>query len=155
MAGPVIRDPIYGYIPLRDELAELVDSRLFQRLRRIAQTSLTNTVYPSATGSRLEHSLGVMYLASRGWRSAWRRSEPSVRDDFLAALRKTTNQHHVEIPTHVNQIPELVDRAVSAVALLHDVGHPPFSHALESLCSRLARDEEWLRYEAEAESELR
>src|SRR2546421_11689190 len=93
MAGPVIRDPIYGYIPLSDELANLVDSLLFQRLRRIAQTSLTNTVYPSATGSRLEHSLGVMYLASRGWRSTSRRWVASVRDDVLPRRQKPTKPH--------------------------------------------------------------
>jgi HD superfamily phosphohydrolase len=157
----LIRDPIFGYIGLRHELVDVVDSRLFQRLRRIGQTSLVSDVYPAATGSRFEHSLGVMYLAGRGWRAAWEyaggANRTTVQDDFIAAVRDSAKAWHVDIPSHQSEIADLIEVAVAAVALLHDVGHPPFSHVLESvydeivvaeghLSGDIAGEEEFTRY---------
>ncbi len=60
-----IRDPIHGFIHFNELEAELINSAAFQRLRRIKQLALTDFVYPAASHSRFEHSLGVMHLASR------------------------------------------------------------------------------------------
>jgi hypothetical protein len=60
-----IRDPIYGFIRINDWEKEVIDHPIFQRLRRIKQMGLTEMVYPSATHSRFEHSLGVMCLAAK------------------------------------------------------------------------------------------
>ena len=66
MAGPFeIRDPIHGFIELDDWEREIVNHPVFQRLRRIRQLGLTDMVYPGATHSRFEHSLGVMHVATR------------------------------------------------------------------------------------------
>jgi HD superfamily phosphohydrolase len=59
-----IRDPIYGYIWLTDTELELVDTPVFQRLRKINQLALTKYVYPTAEHSRFVHSLGVVQAAS-------------------------------------------------------------------------------------------
>lgn len=130
----VIRDPVYGYIALPRELAPVVDNPLVQRLRRVAQTSMTSTVYPSANGSRFEHALGAMHLARRGWVAAWTNGGPA-RADFIAALG-------ADVPSAMGGSAEAVaDRvglAVACVALLHDVGHPPFSHVLEDVFEDLA-----------------
>jgi hypothetical protein len=59
-----IRDPIYGFITLNEWEREIINHSAFQRLRRIRQLALTEMVYPGATHSRFEHSLGVMHLAT-------------------------------------------------------------------------------------------
>lgn len=127
MRARVIRDPIYGYIVLEPELAPVVDHPLFQRLRRVTQTSLTSSVYPSVIGSRFEHGLGAMHLASRGWEAAWMNSRDTVRRHFIASARNDIPSLSEDADTFHAQI----RLAVSGCALLHDVGHPPFSHALE------------------------
>lgn len=60
-----VRDPLYGYIDVTEEERKIIDSPQIQRLRRIKQNGLTNLVYPGATHSRFQHSLGVMHLAGK------------------------------------------------------------------------------------------
>ena len=114
-----IRDPIHVFVKLTDEERKVVNSRPFQRLRHIHQLALTYLVYPGATHKRFEHSLGVMELASRVF-------------DIV------TNPNNIspEIHGNLEQIgnPEKLSywRTILRVAaLLHDVGHLPFSHAAE------------------------
>ncbi len=59
-----VRDPVYGFIAFSDWEKEIIGHPLFQRLRRIRQLALTDMVYPGATHTRFEHSLGVMHLAT-------------------------------------------------------------------------------------------
>ena len=59
----MIRDPVHGYINLTDEERDILDTRPLQRLRRVRQMGMSSLVYPSATHTRLSHSLGVMYVA--------------------------------------------------------------------------------------------
>ncbi len=103
----LIRDPIHGYIEIRDELLPFVSHPYFQRLRYITQTGLAYLVYPGMTHSRFEHSLGTMYLAS----------------EFLKYVKQNSD---------VNFIDEGYINLVSLVGLLHDVGHLPFSHTYEN-----------------------
>lgn len=118
------RDPIHHFITIGHNEGLLVDSPEFQRLRHIHQLALTSMVYPGATHKRFEHSLGVLHLA---------------REIFDVV---TNDQSIQEFPEIRELIPELnrtdgslvTDRAtVSAAALLHDIGHMPFSHAAETL----------------------
>ena len=94
-----IRDPIHGFIELNEDEARLVNHPWFQRLRRIHHLAMVYLVYPGATHTRFEHSLGVFYIAS-----------------MLA--------HRVDLD--VDQ-----KRRVRLAALLHDIGHGPFSHVSE------------------------
>lgn len=122
---------MYGYIRLPDSLAPLVDHPLYQRLRRIAQTSLTSTVYPSATGTRFEHSLGAMHLARQGWTAIVANSKRGVLDNFEASIHETVSLETVDAFDQIRD-------ALGAAALLHDIGHPPFSHVLEPAFRRLS-----------------
>src|SRR5437899_4525018 len=104
----IIRDPLWNNIAV-DELAiRLVDTPAFQRLRYVRQLGLAFLVYPGATHSRFEHALGTYHLARRAL---------ALLDDrgALAGISKATCS------------------TVRIAALLHDIGHYPFSHALEEI----------------------
>jgi HD superfamily phosphohydrolase len=101
----IINDPVYGFIKISFEgLFELIEHSYFQRLRRIKQLGLTYFVYPGATHTRFQHALGALHLMGMA----------------IDVLRSKD----VEITS------EEEEAALSAI-LLHDIGHGPFSHALE------------------------
>ena len=107
MEKRVIRDPIHGYIHVDDRLIwDLINTREFQRLRRIRQLGSTSVVFPSGTHTRMLHSLGAYEVA--------RRMLEEVED-----LKEALNGRE--------------KLAVMAAALLHDVGHAPFSHSFEAI----------------------
>lgn len=123
----VVLDPIYGYIRIPKSLEAIVDHPLTQRLRRVSQTALAHSVYPSLHGTRFEHALGSMHLARLSWNSAWQNS-PEHHLGFMEATKRTVQNHAWEGD---GDFARLVGDAIACVGLLHDVGHPPFSHALE------------------------
>ena len=113
----VIRDALYDRIPLTDPELELINTSAFARLERIQQLGFVSRVWPSARHTRFEHSLGVMHLTRLA--VAHLRSSPegaSISDDDA--------------------------RACVAAALLHDIGHYPFSHAIEELGGPILPHEE-------------
>ncbi|MEC9491446.1 HD domain-containing protein [Flexistipes sp.] len=107
------RDPIYGFIWLTEDELKIVDSELFQRLRRIHQLALTKYVYPAAENTRFPHSLGVLQSAT---------------NIFLELYRNNYNSLNEVMGDTVNLFKEL-----RFAALLHDIGHMPFSHATEDI----------------------
>ena len=115
------RDPVHGFIHLSRGELKLVESKAFQRLRYIKQLALTYLVYPGAMHTRFEHSLGVMELATQAFDAIHRKSEQLSGD-----LQK--------IGVTVSQARSLL----RATALLHDVGHLPFSHGGESILPTIA-----------------
>jgi HD superfamily phosphohydrolase len=154
MKARSIRDPVYGYIQLPPDLALVVDHPLFQRLRRVSQTSLMSSVYPSGNGSRFEHGLGAMHLAAQGWGAAWAGANyQRVQKHFITSARRDVP----DLPEEPDEFAAVVGLAAAGSALLHDVGHPPFSHVLESYYRAVAledavesgidigRDEDWRR----------
>jgi HD superfamily phosphohydrolase len=104
----IIRDPLWNNIRLDPVALRLVDTKAFQRLRYIRQLGLAYLVYPGATHSRFEHALGAYQLARR----------TLAMFDDLGLTREVGRDHCV---------------TVRCAALLHDVGHYPFSHALEEI----------------------
>ncbi|MGD9533707.1 MAG: HD domain-containing protein [Candidatus Nitrosocosmicus sp.] len=105
-------DPIHGFINISEypSIEKIVNSRYFQRLRRISQLGLTHTVYPSATHTRFSHSLGVMHV-------------------FLT-LFDSLYKKNTEIG---NNEKDMLRQLGSVACLLHDLGHGPFSHLSESI----------------------
>lgn len=101
----ILNDPVYGFITIPSELIfAIIDHPYFQRLRRIRQLGLTDFVYPGALHTRFHHALGAMHLMS-------------ITLDNLR-IKGT-------------EISETEYEAALIAILLHDIGHGPFSHALE------------------------
>lgn len=100
-----IRDPIHGYIKITREERDLIDSLFVQRLRRIHQLAGAYLVYPGGIHSRFEHVIGTMHVAGLVAQSV--ADKAGLRDDEVQELR--------------------------IAALLHDVGHGPFSHLFEEV----------------------
>ena len=110
-----MRDPIHGFVKLSDKEMKLINTRVFQRLRRIRQLAMTFLVYPGAVHTRFDHSIGVMHIAGR----------------ICTKLREL----------HPERVCEEDIVRIRFAALLHDVGHGPFSHVSESLLERYAPDQ--------------
>ncbi|HWG47529.1 MAG TPA: HD domain-containing protein [Gemmataceae bacterium] len=112
-----VRCPVHGFIGINDWEREIINHRDFQRLRRIRQLAWTDQVYPGAMHSRFEHSLGVMHMATKLYESVVRQSQPLLESEL------GYNRDGLERDKTL----------VRLTALLHDVGHGPFSHAAEEL----------------------
>lgn len=112
-----IRDPVHGFVRLNALEWDVINHPVFQRLRRIRQLAWTEMVYPGATHTRFEHSLGVMHVASRMFDTLTRRSGEILRSDYGYDEGGLSRQR----------------RIIRLAALLHDLGHGPFSHAAEEL----------------------
>lgn len=101
----IFNDPIYGFIAVPyDIILDLIDHPWFQRLRRIKQMGMSHLVYPGALHTRFHHAMGAMFLMKE-------------------AIDVIRSKGH--------EITEVEAEAVTVAILLHDIGHGPFSHALE------------------------
>ncbi len=103
-----IRDPVHGAIPVDGSELQIIDHPVVQRLRGICQLGFAHLAFPGATHTRFLHSLGAMHLAGLAFDAVFRDapfSSPARRDSLRRCLRMA--------------------------ALCHDLGHPPFSHAVE------------------------
>lgn len=101
----IFNDPVYGFISIPQEIIfDVIEHPFMQRLRRIKQLGLTDLVYPGALHTRYHHVLGAMHLMSKA----------------IATIRRKGHT-----------ISETEEQAALLAILLHDIGHGPFSHALE------------------------
>ncbi len=123
-----IRDPVHGYITIGKHELPLLDSPLFQRLRRVKQLQTAYHVYPGAEHSRFQHSLGAMHLSGK-FALALIRNTVGYRGKEINSTYKIPKIYNLE----VDDVRELVSHllAVRVAGLLHDIGHGPFSHAFD------------------------
>ena len=102
-----IRDPIHGLIEFSEREKKLIDTPVFQRLRRIRQLAMAFLVYPGALHTRFDHSIGVMHIAGR------------ICNELKKVRRNKVTKADIE--------------KIRFAALLHDIGHGPFSHTSEEI----------------------
>lgn len=112
----ILNDPVYGFVSLPYEIIfDLIEHPYFQRLRRIRQLGLTNLVYPGSLHTRFHHAIGAMHLMG-------------------LAIEEIRAKGHT--------ITDDEAKAVTIAILLHDIGHGPFSHALEhSIVSNVTHED--------------
>jgi HD superfamily phosphohydrolase len=117
----IINDPIYGFITIDEGIIkDLIDHKYFQRLRKISQLGLSHLVYPGAHHSRFHHAIGCLHLMNKA----------------ISQLRK---KGHI--------ITDKEAEGLKIAILLHDIGHGPFSHALENtIIKQLSHEEMSLIY---------
>src|SRR5437773_2196734 len=114
----VIRDPVHGYIEPTQQEIDVIDQLAFQRLRGIKQLANTFLVFPGATHTRFEHSYGTMHMAHL---------MASKIDGISADADRM--------------------RRIRLAALVHDLGHGPFSHVSEDIVSRVLKKEKFSNVE--------
>ncbi len=114
-----VRDPIYSFIVFDDDDRKLINSWPMQRLKYIRQLAMTYQVYPGAVHTRFEHSLGVMEMACRIFDTI----REHMPEELEGRLKPYVENHDWDYWRKV----------LRYGALLHDVGHLPFSHAGEGL----------------------
>lgn len=111
----VIRCPIHGSISINKQELKLIDSPYVQRLRNISQLGFASFVFPGAVHTRFSHSIGVMHLAGR------------IYDQLVLSQVSSLKDYYTGDQLNYYR------KILRFSALLHDVGHPPFSHAAEAL----------------------
>ena len=117
-----VRDPIHTFVYFSNDEKSIIGSPYFQRLRHIKQLSMTSLVYPGAVHTRFEHCIGAMELAGRVF-------------DVLFLAQNRHSESWEPYRDKFDNLSLLEDwrKHLRMAALLHDVGHPPFSHATELL----------------------
>lgn len=133
--GELIRDPVHGFIELEPYEVRLTKTEPFLRLSRLRQLGLTCYVWPGAEHTRLPHALGAMWLGSRAF-------------DSLAKKGFPGRMGWSEEKTSVWR------RTLRAACLLHDLGHPPFSHGTTEVMPARVTHEEMAAQIVETHSEI-
>jgi HD superfamily phosphohydrolase len=123
--GKVIADPIHGSIDLKEREVQVIDTASFQRLRHLKQLAMAQLVYPTATHTRFAHSIGALGTMIRILRAA-----EGNKINF-----------------------EEMEENLRLVALLHDVGHYPYSHLMETV-DRVKLTEEYVETATPAKESL-
>ncbi len=131
-----ILDPLHGLIRFSDEEMQVLSSPLFQRLRKIKQNGLLHYVFPSATHTRFEHSLGVLFVADSMLQSLIYNS--------VASGKKLAQSESLQPGLAVDfsklcedeELARYLFRVTRLAALVHDLGHGPLSHTFDSFAPK-------------------
>lgn len=118
-----VYDPIHKFIEFDDETWKMIDTPVFQRLRNLKQLGFCNMVFPGATHTRFEHSMGVAHLAEKFVTRAYKTSKDEIgwgKEDF-----------------------RYYKKAITCAGLFHDLGHGPFSHAFEGVIRSIDPNSTW------------
>ena len=115
-----IMDPVHGGFRVYKHELQIIDHPLFQRLRFIRQNDVASLVFPAALHTRFQHSMGVMHIAGRVYRSV-----------IMNHLRWTADVRKQSITSEIRESIRYLYYCFRMAALMHDTGHFPFSHEFE------------------------
>lgn len=125
LKSKIVADPLHGYIQLKSWEVAIIDTKLFQRLRKISQLGLANLVFPSLGYSRFEHSLGVLGTIN------------------ILLIKLIENCSNEDEKREVEGIIQKYEIPLRIAAILHDIGHCLFSHCSERVINRLSGTENY------------
>ena len=123
-----IHDPLYGSIRLTQIATAFVDNRFFQRLRRLKQLGVCDAVFPSATHTRFEHSIGTYHLAGLQLEEIRLNSDWEHLHHTLGCIDELAEYFKENKKIELDQ---MIIEMVKIGALCHDIGHGPFSHIFD------------------------
>lgn len=122
-----INDVLYGSVFLKNDLElKILDHKLFQRLRYISQLGFLKYAFPSANHTRFEHSIGVMHLCHKMYGRLLSNQENLKSNSYKRIIRILENNEAL--------------LRLRLAALLHDVGHGPYSHASEMFTAKISQE---------------
>jgi HD superfamily phosphohydrolase len=133
-----IRDSVHGTIRLSEEEKAIIEHPLFFRLHHIRQNGLLYFIFPSATHTRFEHSLGVLHIVDQVFWSLLRNSIGATRKRAVApSLGEAAMNQAISFDEIEDTLKADLNRLARLAALVHDLGHGPFSHTFDAFAPKI------------------
>jgi uncharacterized protein len=129
-----ILDPVHGLIRLTPEEIRIIDHPLFQRLRGIKQNGLLHLVFPAATHTRFEHSIGTVFVVNSMLDALFHNSKvaASKKPAGVVPLETAKEREAIDFSRIDQSDREMIYRITRLAALVHDLGHGPLSHTFDA-----------------------
>jgi|SaaInlStandDraft_4_1057021.scaffolds.fasta_scaffold02926_3 HD superfamily phosphohydrolase len=128
-----IFDSVHEYIYLTKFASIIIDNKRFHRLRNLNQLGTCKYVYPNATHSRFEHSLGTYHLAGKILQTLPAQSANKQIDSYLSSIPELKHYYLEVYNNEVHPLDMYVCELIKIAALCHDLGHGPFSHVFDDV----------------------
>ena len=129
----IIHDVIHGYISLTYFATLIIDTKYFQRLRKLKQLGTCVWVFPTGTHTRFEHSIGTYYVADQLLERIVTSTDPQSIDQYLNDIDELNNYYERIYQSQVHTLDEYVCELIKIAALCHDLGHGPLSHVFDDV----------------------
>lgn len=126
-----IHDAIHGYIQLSVFAAKIIDTNLFQRLRKLKQLGTCSYVFPNAVHNRFEHSIGTYYIANEQLAIIVSSTDPKSIDSYLGNIPELQHYYLQMYNNEIHPLDIYICELIKIAALCHDIGHGPFSHVFD------------------------
>lgn len=144
----IMHDVVHGDIQVTRAALRFIDNPKFQRLRFLKQLSTCYIVYSNANHSRFEHSIGTYFIASRMLRIITM-IDPNRLDDYLSTIPELQNYYNRTYNGTSHVLDNYVCELIKLAALLHDIGHGPFSHLFDEFLFEIGKhDHKYASHEA-------
>lgn len=127
-----IIDPVHGLVRVTDTEMRVLDHELFRRLKRIRQNGLLYLVFPGATHSRFEHSIGALFVAHGMLNSLYLNSRVGLAKSNVLELSSAKSGHAIAFSALPDEDRDFIYSVTRLAALVHDLGHGPLSHTFDS-----------------------
>lgn len=122
------RDSVHGFIDLSNLMVRVMNTREFQRLRKLKQLGACYVVYANATHTRFEHSVGTAFLAGKLMEAIMIHTPPSDVETYMSGIKELRSYYDRKYEGKMHIIDTYIIELVKLSALCHDLGHGPFSH---------------------------